>query len=231
MEKKACLLEYEEKAFPFNYRAMKKWVFCLLERPNTKWAVLYHSISLLLITGSLIVGVLHTIESLEEPLHGMVIKFEVFLLVWFSLEFAFRLWACSYISRYQGIRGRLCFLMSLYMMIDIFVILSTAITLLMQVNGNSFATILRVTRFMQVFRILRVDRQRGDIRTMGNVVRKHCKELITVYFVGFVLMFSATYLVYLCEKHISQNDAKLKDEVSIDNMADGLYWAEITVSD
>eukprot|EP00111_Clytia_hemisphaerica_P001809 TCONS_00005099-protein len=154
----------------------------------------------------------------------------MFLLVWFSLEFAFRLWSCGYISRYQGIKGRLNFLMSLYMMIDIFVILSTAITLLMQVNGNSFATILRVTRFMQVFRILRVDRQRGDIRTMGNVVRKHCKELITVYFVGFVLMFSATYLVYLCEKHISQNDDKLREEVSINNMADGLYWAAITVT-
>ncbi|XP_066920345.1 potassium voltage-gated channel subfamily KQT member 2-like [Clytia hemisphaerica] len=235
--------DFEEKP-EINYNTAKKWVYFLLERPNTRFAVIYHFTSLMLIVGSLVVSVLSTIEEMEDKMISVMFYYELFLLIWFFGEFGLRLWSCSYISRYQGTRGHLRFLFSIYMLIDIFVILSTITTFVMQINGSYFA-ILRVTRFMQVFRILRIDRQRGDFRTMGNVVKEHSKELITVYFVGFVIMFSATYIVYLVEKHtepLEKTAADVPDptptsssnetlsEVTINNMANGLYWAVITVT-
>jgi len=234
-EKTPYMNEYMEPQAS-SYKRAKKWVYFLLERPSSRFAVFYHFTSLLLILGSLIVSVLSTIKELEKRLDKIMFYYEFFLLLWFSGEFAMRLWSCSYVSRYQGKMGRLRFVLSVYMMIDIFVILSTITTFMMQVNGSYFA-ILRVTRFMQVFRILRIDRQRGDFRTMGNVVKGHSKELITVYFVGFVIMFSATYIVFLCEKHTeivesinSSFNGNSTSEVTINNMANGLYWAVITVT-
>ena len=215
-----------------HHQAAKKWMFCLLERPNTRLALCYHTASLILIIGSLIVGVLDTVTYLEERLKLVVFYYELFLLIWFSTEFILRLWSSSYMSRYRGAKGRMSFIFSLYMMIDCFVILSTITTLILnnEVLDATYFPVLRATRFMQVFRLLRVDRQRGDIRTMGAVVRNHSKELITVYFVGFVIMFSATYIVYLCERHVLGHDASFNEEVTITNMVDGLYWAAITVT-
>ena len=241
---------------PITYKTIKKWVYFLLERPNSRVAVVYHFMSLLLIMGSLAVSVLATIEEMERDLDKVIFFYEMFLLIWFSAEFIARMWSCSYISRYQGNMGRVRFLFSVYMLIDVFVILSTITTFAMQIHGSYFA-ILRVTRFMQVFRILRIDRQRGDFRTMGRVVREHGKELITVYFVGFVIMFSATYIVYIVEKHTefigladpvspttpsvltnsTHNNGttgslvtESASDVTINNMANGLYWAVITVT-
>ena len=245
-EKTPYMTDFEEKEPEINYNTTKKWVYFLLERPNTRFAVMYHFTSLMLIVGSLIVSVLSTIEEMESKVISVMFYYELLLLLWFFAEFGLRLWSCSYISRYQGTKGHLRFLFSIYMLIDIFVILSTITTFVMQVNGSYFA-ILRVTRFMQVFRILRIDRQRGDFRTMGNVVKEHSKELITVYFVGFVIMFSATYIVYLVEKHTepletaattpdptaassSKANETSASEITINNMANGLYWAVITVT-
>ena len=238
------------------YKTVKKSVYFLLERPSDRVAVVYHFVLLMLILGSLVVSVLATIEEMEHELEKVIFYYEMFLLFWFSVEFIARMWSCSYISRYQGSRGRLRFFLSVYMLIDVCVILSTITTFAMRINGSYFA-ILRVTRFMQVFRILRIDRQRGDFKTMGKVVKEHGKELITVYFVGFVIMFSATYIVYLVEKHTefmgagdpdpTQTPANLgpapsadaaknttsstqTSEVTINNMANGLYWAVITVT-
>ena len=224
------------------WRRLKKWVYLVLERPQTKIALSYHFFSLMLIFGSLVVSVLSTVESLQNSLEKSILTYEIFLLMWFTVEFLLRTWSCGYCSKFQGFRGRVRFICSFYMMIDVFVILSTAVTLIMQANGSYF-TVLRVTRFMQVFRMLRVDRQRGDFRTMGKVVKEHSKELMTVYFVGFVIMFTSTYIVYICEKQqefFFDGDCKSAeghcanrtsgDEVMINNMANGLYWAVITVT-
>lgn len=57
---------------------------------------------------------------------------------------------------------------------------------------------------------------------MGQVVYKHKKELVTCYFVGFIILFGGTYVIYIVEKSHSKP--------SIDNMANGIYWAMITVT-
>jgi len=206
------------------YEDIRKSVYYFLERPETKTAIIYHLLNLVLIVGSIITSILSTIKSYENnvTLIDLILYYELSLLSWFSVEYLLRVWSCSFLGKYKGLFGKLKFMKTLYMMIDAFVIVSTLTTAILSVK-TAYFTILRITRFLQIFRILRLDRQRGDIRTMGKVVYKHRKELVTCYFVGFIILFGGTYLIYIIEK-VSTDDS------TIDNMANGLYWAMITVT-
>ena len=206
------------------YEYWRKKVFYFLERPDNKFAICYHLLNLVLIVGSIITSILSTIQSYEdnEVLKNLILYYELSLLSWFTVEYFLRVWSCSFLGKYQGMFGRLRFMRTLYMMVDAFVIVSTLTTAILSVK-TAYFTILRITRFLQIFRILRLDRQRGDIRTMGKVVYKHRKELVTCYFVGFIILFGGTYLIYIIEKVSAKSS-------TIDNMANGLYWAMITVT-
>ena len=110
------------------------------------------------------------------------------------------------------------------MLADIFIILSTIVSIAVKSNDASL-TFLRFARFFQVFRILRLDRRRGDIPTMWNVVREHKKELLSSYFVCLNIVLFGSYVVYAVEKTHNQ-----PSEDQIDNMVNGLYWGVITFS-
>ena len=206
------------------YEDIRQSVYYFLERPDNKFAIFYHLLNLVLIIGSIVTSILSTIQTYEnnEILKDLILYYELSLLSWFTIEYILRLWSCSFLGKYKGFFGKLRFMKTLYMMIDAFVIISTLTTAILSVK-TAYFTILRITRFLQIFRILRLDRQRGDIRTMGKVVYKHRKELVTCYFVGFIILFGGTYLIYIIEK-VSTDDS------TIDNMANGLYWAMITVT-
>lgn len=207
-----------------SYEAFRKSIYYFLERPGSRLALFYHLINLVLIVGSIVISVLSTIDTFQEDpfLLKLILYYELSLLSWFSVEYLIRLWSSSFLSKYRGVYGKLRFMATLYMMIDAFVIISTLTTAILSVKVTYFS-ILRITRFLQIFRILRLDRQRGDLRTMGRVVYKHRKELVTCYFVGFIILFGGTYIVYLAEKGSAPDS-------TIDNLANGLYWAMITVT-
>ena len=206
------------------YLDLRRRVYLFLERPNSNLAITYHLMNLVLIVGSIITSILSTIETYEDndTLKNLILYYELALLSWFSLEYIARLWSCSYVGSYKGLCGRIRFMKTLYMAIDLFVIISTLVTAILSIK-TAYFTILRITRFLQIFRVLRLDRQRGDLRTMGRVVYKHGKELVTCYFVGFIILFGGTYLIYIIEKVGAEAS-------TIDNMANGLYWAMITVT-
>ena len=149
------------------YQRFQLSAFCFLEQPSNKFAVTYHLTNLVFILVSVVVSVLSTVQSLEQnqDFERFTFFFEIGLLVWFTLEYMFRVWSCSVLKRFRGWRGRLKFAKNFYMCVDAFIILSTFVTSLMQVE-RSYFTILRATRFLQVFRILRLDRQKGDLKTM-----------------------------------------------------------------
>ena len=205
------------------YQLFKRNVFFFLERPQTKIPIAYHVLNLTVIVGSIALSVISTIDTYETSpsFQTVIFTYEMMLLVWFSIEYILRVWSCSALRRYESCMGRFRFVKSFYMCVDAFVIVTTIITTVLQLK-TSYFTVLRTTRFLQVFRILRLDRQKGDLGMMYRVVYTHRKELITCYFVGFIILFGGAYIVYIIEKSDTSS--------TIDNMANGLYWAIITVT-
>ena len=223
-ENENIVAKSRNKRFHYNQESWLKSVYYFLERPTTHMATLYHIINFLLIIASIVMSVLSTMAPYEnDPLMRKIIfSYEVGLLCWFTIEYLLRIWSSSFLPKYRGYYGKFRFIKTFYMLVDAFVIVSTLTTAILHVM-DAYFPLFRITRLLQVFRVLHLDRRRGDLRTMGRIVYQHRKELVTSYFVGFIILFGGTYIIYICEK------AKEK-QGSINNMANGLYWAMITVT-
>ncbi|XP_009331747.1 PREDICTED: potassium voltage-gated channel subfamily KQT member 4 [Pygoscelis adeliae] len=80
---------------------------------------------------------------------------------------------------------------------------------------------LRSMRFLQILRMVRMDRRGGTWKLLGSVVYAHSKELITAWYIGFLVLIFSSFLVYLAEKDANAQFA---------TYADSLWWGTVTLT-
>ncbi|KFB51342.1 AGAP011113-PA-like protein [Anopheles sinensis] len=152
---------------------------------------------------------------------------EICLVVFFGVEYLVRLWSAGCRSKYMGFCGRLRFIRKPICIIDLIVVVASMIVLSWGSNGQVFATsAIRGIRFLQILRMLHVDRQGGTWRLLGSVVFIHRQELITTLYIGFLGLIFSSYFVYLAEKDVLGPDGK----ADFASYADALWWGVITVT-
>ncbi|KAK3770435.1 hypothetical protein RRG08_012177 [Elysia crispata] len=170
----------------------------------------------------LIFSVLSTIDQYETFANETLFWMEIFLVCFFGLEYAIRLWSAGCRSKYLGFRGRFRFARKPISIIDLIVVVASICVFTIGSEGQVFATsAIRGVRFLQILRMLHVDRQGGTWRLLGSVIYLHRQELITTLYIGFLGLIFSSYFVYLAER-----DDKRKD---FSSYADALWWGVITV--
>ncbi|KAH0620962.1 hypothetical protein JD844_021899, partial [Phrynosoma platyrhinos] len=154
-------------------------------------------------------------------------KDEIVLVVFFGTEYVVRLWSSGCRSKYVGLWGRLRFARKPISIIDLIVVVASMIVLCVGSKGQVFATsAIRGIRFLQILRMLHVDRQGGTWRLLGSVVFIHRQELITTLYIGFLGLIFSSYFVYLAEKD-AVNDSGNHE---FSSYADALWWGVVTVT-
>ncbi|XP_074445873.1 potassium voltage-gated channel subfamily KQT member 1-like isoform X5 [Larus michahellis] len=182
-------------------------VYNFLERPSGWKCFIYHFTVFLLVLICLIFSVLSTIEHYSEFATGTLFWMEIVLVVFFGAEYVVRLWSA-------GCR-------------NLIVVVASIIVLSIGSNGQVFATsAIRGIRFLQILRMLHVDRQGGTWRLLGSVVFIHRQELITTLYIGFLGLIFSSYFVYLAEKDAVDEDGK----TGFSSYADALWWGVVTVT-
>ncbi|XP_078506555.1 potassium voltage-gated channel subfamily KQT member 2 [Lissotriton helveticus] len=203
------------------YRKLQNFLYNVLERPRG-WAFIYHAYVFLLVFSCLVLSVFSTIKEYEKSSEGALYILEIVTIVVFGVEYFVRIWAAGCCCRYRGWRGRLKFARKPFCVIDIMVLIASVAVLAAGSQGNVFATsALRSLRFLQILRMIRMDRRGGTWKLLGSVVYAHSKELITAWYIGFLCLILASFLVYLAEK--GEND-------HFDTYADALWWGLITLT-
>ncbi|XP_023702370.1 potassium voltage-gated channel subfamily KQT member 1 isoform X2 [Cryptotermes secundus] len=199
-------------------------VYNFLERPTGWKCFMYHISVFMLVLVCLIFSVLSTIEQYSDFANETLFWMEICLVVFFGVEYLVRLWSAGCRSKYMGICGRLRFIRKPICIIDLIVVVASIVVLSVGSNGQVFATsAIRGIRFLQILRMLHVDRQGGTWRLLGSVVFIHRQELITTLYIGFLGLIFSSYFVYLAEK----DDNGKTDFASY---ADALWWGVITVT-
>ncbi|KAM5135606.1 potassium voltage-gated channel subfamily KQT member 2 isoform 1-T1 [Mantella aurantiaca] len=204
------------------YRKLQNFLYNVLERPRG-WTFIYHAYVFLLVFSCLVLSVFSTIKEYEEKSEGALYILEIVTIVVFGVEYFVRIWAAGCCCRYRGWRGRLKFARKPFCVIDILVLIASIAVLSAGSQGNVFATsALRSLRFLQILRMIRMDRRGGTWKLLGSVVYAHSKELITAWYIGFLCLILASFLVYLAEKE--------EDSGMFETYADALWWGLITLT-
>ncbi|KAI4530254.1 hypothetical protein MG293_020110 [Ovis ammon polii] len=166
-------------------------------------------------------------------------RIEIVLVVFFGTEYVVRLWSAGCRSKYVGIWGRLRFarkpisIIAAWLVMvalsppDLIVVVASMVVLCVGSKGQVFATsAIRGIRFLQILRMLHVDRQGGTWRLLGSVVFIHRQELITTLYIGFLGLIFSSYFVYLAEKDAVNESG----QVEFGSYADALWWGVVTVT-
>ncbi|XP_045893153.1 potassium voltage-gated channel subfamily KQT member 1 isoform X1 [Micropterus dolomieu] len=222
-------LHHHQKDFqsPYIKTSMQGDVYNFLERPAGLKCFLYHFLVFLMVLVCLIFSVLSTIEQYADFATGTLFWMEIVLVLFFGTEYVVRLWSAGCRSKYAGIKGRLRFIRKPISIIDLIVVIASIIVLGVGSNGQVFATsAIRGIRFLQILRMLHVDRQGGTWRLLGSVVFIHRQELITTLYIGFLGLIFSSYFVYLAEKDAVDEEGK----TGFSSYADALWWGVVTVT-
>uniref|UniRef100_A0AAQ5ZUP9 Potassium voltage-gated channel subfamily KQT member 1 n=1 Tax=Amphiprion ocellaris TaxID=80972 RepID=A0AAQ5ZUP9_AMPOC len=217
----------QEVDSPYIKTSMQGDVYNFLERPAGLKCFLYHFLVFLMVLVCLIFSVLSTIEQYADFATGTLFWMEIVLVLFFGTEYVVRLWSAGCRSKYAGIKGRLRFIRKPISIIDLIVVIASIIVLGVGSNGQVFATsAIRGIRFLQILRMLHVDRQGGTWRLLGSVVFIHRQELITTLYIGFLGLIFSSYFVYLAEKDAVDEEGK----TGFSSYADALWWGVVTVT-
>ncbi|KAL0128001.1 hypothetical protein PUN28_003326 [Cardiocondyla obscurior] len=202
-------------------------VYNFLERPTGWKCFLYHFSVFMVVLVCLIFSVLSTIDQYSNFANETLFWMEICLVVFFGVEYLVRLWSAGCRSKYMGCCGRLRFIRKPICIIDLIVVVASMVVLSVGSNGQVFATsAIRGIRFLQILRMLHVDRQGGTWRLLGSVVFIHRQELITTLYIGFLGLIFSSYFVYLAEKDAVGPNGK----TDFASYADALWWGVITVT-
>uniref|UniRef100_A0A8C5ENU1 Potassium voltage-gated channel subfamily KQT member 5-like n=1 Tax=Gouania willdenowi TaxID=441366 RepID=A0A8C5ENU1_GOUWI len=203
------------------YRRLQNYLYNVLERPR-EWAFIYHAFVFILVFGCLILSVFSTIPAHQEFSSHCLLIVEFVMIVVFGLEYIIRIWSAGCCCRYRGWQGRLRFARKPFCIIDIIVLIASVAVVSAGSQGNIFATsALRSLRFLQILRMVRMDRRGGTWKLLGSVVYAHSKELVTAWYIGFLVLIFSSFLVYLVEKEFNKEFA---------TYADALWWGTITLT-
>ncbi|XP_068773937.1 potassium voltage-gated channel subfamily KQT member 4 [Struthio camelus] len=202
-------------------RRLQNCLYNVLERPRG-WAFVYHVFIFLLVFSCLVLSVFSTIQEHQKLANQCLFILEFVMIVVFGMEYIIRIWAAGCCCRYRGWRGRFRFARKPFCVIDFIVFIASVAVIAAGTQGNIFATsALRSMRFLQILRMVRMDRRGGTWKLLGSVVYAHSKELITAWYIGFLVLIFASFLVYLAEKDANAQFA---------TYADSLWWGTITLT-
>ncbi|XP_011646854.1 LOW QUALITY PROTEIN: potassium voltage-gated channel subfamily KQT member 1 [Pogonomyrmex barbatus] len=208
-------------------KTFQERLYVFLEHPGGWLCFVYHFAVFMVVLVCLIFSVLSTIDQYSNFANETLFWMEICLVVFFGVEYLVRLWSAGCRSKYMGCCGRLRFIRKPICIIDLIVVVASMVVLSVGSNGQVFATsAIRGIRFLQILRMLHVDRQGGTWRLLGSVVFIHRQELITTLYIGFLGLIFSSYFVYLAEKDAVGPDGK----TDFSSYADALWWGVITVT-
>lgn len=183
---------------------LRKLLYRILETSTGKRrgiSLIFNLVLITIITLNAIAIMLHTVPEYNQSYAQLFIDFELFSVLFFSVEYVLRVWVCVENEKYHHpILGRLRYMVSASALIDFLAIFPFYFSL--------FATdlgVVRILRLFRIFRLFRISRYSQAFRMIQRVVEEKKEELVlSLSFVVFMLIILSSVMYYV--EHPAQPD-------------------------
>jgi voltage-gated potassium channel len=161
---------------------------------------------LVLILMSTLVVVLETVQSLHRQYSVYFLVFDIFTVAVFTIEYVFRLWACTADPRYaEPLNGRIRYAASFYGVVDLLAVLPFYVALAFPVALLDLR-FLRILRLMRFARVLKLGRYSEALDRLKAVFRSKMADLGVALVGVLVVLVLASSVMYHVE-NAAQPDA------------------------
>ena len=158
---------------------------------------------LLLILANVVVVLLESVPAVNAEYGELFLRFEVFSVAVFSVEYLLRLWVCTLDRGYAGsLRGRLRYAATPMALVDLLAVLPFYLPLLITMDLR----MLRLLRLFRLLRLLKVLRYSESLKVFGDVYRMKRSELAMCFMAILFLLVTASAVVFHLE-HEAQPEA------------------------
>ncbi len=159
---------------------------------------------------------LETIEPMADVGRGAFTAFEIVSVAIFTVEYLVRVWSCTEDPAYSHpLWGRLRFAVQPLAVADLLAIVPFYVPLIVGLD-------LRFVRVLRLLRLLKIARYSESMSLVGHVLRSRRDVLISTVFVGFILLFFASALMYLVERETQPE--------GFSSIPAAMWWGVVTLT-
>lgn len=199
---------------------MRRYIFLLLDagHENEPMAKAVDWFLILLISLNVVAVMIESMPGVYEAHQTLFDRFEIFSVIFFTIEYILRVWSAveSENPRHKSpIKGRLRFILTPLVLIDLIVILPFYL-------GAIFGVDLRMLRALRLLRAFRLTRYAQSMNLLLRVLRDEAPIISAALFVLLMLISVAASVTYLAE-HKAQPEA-------FASIPHALWWAVVTMT-
>ena len=219
-----------------NIKDVKQWIFMMLEKPTGHIAFVHHLFTFSIILLTILFAAFTTMDPIKEWSENILFYIELFVIVYFFIEYCLRVWSSDCQKKYEALKGKLKFILRPIMIIELLVVIfgslliigSAHIRNLDEADNNNKKRIhfgpitLSLLSLLQLVRLLYVDRKASTWLILFDVCNKHRFELISSVYIGFITLLLSSYFIFHCEKSVPGTLFR--------TYSDAVYWSIITVN-
>lgn len=187
-----------------HYRKIRHTLYRILETSAGRrrgLSLLFNLVLISIITLNAAAIILHTVPAYNRKYEKLFYDFELFSVIFFTVEYVLRIWVCVENEKYRHpVKGRIKYVLSVSAIIDFLSIFPFYFTLF-----AADLAIIRILRLFRIFRLFRVTRYSHAFRVIKNAVDDRKEELVlSMVLVVFMLIIVSSVMYYV--EHNAQPD-------------------------
>lgn len=178
---------------------------------------IFDHVLVVLILINLMLAIADTFDEMA-PYSGMMSRIEGVTVVFFTVEYALRVWTAEFLYKdYSKVGAALRFVFSFYGIVDLLSFLPFYLPVFFPTGVVAF----RMFRVVRILRLFRINAYYDALSVITNVLYKKRDQLMSSMFIILVLMISSSLCMYSLE-HQAQPDV-------FENAFSGIWWSMSTL--
>ena len=195
----------------YNNTFIKKKLHEIIFEADTKNGKLFDIILLVAIILSVISVVLESVHEINEKYHEIILAFEWFITILFTIEYFLRIYSINKSWKY---------IFSIMGIIDLLAIIPTYLIFIFPTAHS--LSVIRSIRLIRVFRIFKLSPYLRGAHVMQIALRSSRPKIIVFLFSVMIVVIVLGTLMYIIEGSVETN--------GFDNIPNSIYWALVTLT-